>query len=172
MKLKVSDSRIQIIIFFLLIFSLVACGKDKVQPLKKGGKVPVFSAIDMEGNEFSLAGFAGRPVILRFWSTDCKFCRADTPVFNKYYEKYKEQGLMITYINTTQGRDAVQEFIKELEVVFPVIRDEQGKIAASYNVKLQPMTIVLSPEHTLLAAILGGVSEAALAELVGPYMVE
>ena len=169
MMLRVGESRIKIIIFLLVILSLVACGKDKPKAIKKGGKLPLFSAIDMEGKEFSLAKLAGRPVILRFWSTDCRFCRADTPVFNKYFEKHKEQGLMIAYINTAQGREEVQAFIKELEVVFPVIRDEEGRIAASYNVKLQPMTIFLSPEHTLLAAILGGVSEAELTELVGPY---
>ncbi|MBW2472432.1 MAG: TlpA family protein disulfide reductase, partial [Deltaproteobacteria bacterium] len=42
-------------------------------------------------------------------------------------------------------------------------------IARQYNVRVQPLTMVLSPEHKLLAALLGGVSEAELDELLGKY---
>ncbi len=45
-----------------------------------------------------------------------------------------------------------------------------GKLAKQYNIKVQPLTLVLSPDHKLLAALLGGVSEAELQELLGKYL--
>jgi len=150
---------------------LAGCG-NRVKPLRIGDKAPEFAALDMQGNQVSLADARGNPVILRFWSTDCKFCRADTPIFNRYFAAYKDKGLKVVYINVTQTEQEVKAFIEELGIIFPVIRDGGGKIARSFNIKAQPMTIILSPEHTLLAAILGGVSEAELKELIGRYLGE
>jgi hypothetical protein len=59
---------------------------------------------------------------------------------------------------------------EELQIRFPVIFDPEGKIAEQYNVKVQPLALVLSPEHKLLAALLGGVGEAELDELLARYL--
>ena len=64
----------------------------------------------------------------------------------------------------------MKNFARELDIRFPVIFDPEGKIAKQYNVRIQPLTLVLSPEHKLLAALLGGVSEAELDELLGKYL--
>ncbi len=157
-------------LFLLFFFLPISCSNDKPQPLKNGEKAPLFSAMDMNGKQFSLADLQGRPVIIRFWSTECKFCRIDTPVFNRYYQKFKKDGLMIVYINTSESEQAVRDFIKDLQVVFPVIYDSKGELARLFNVKIQPMTIILSPEHKLISGILGGVSEAALQEILGDYL--
>lgn len=161
--------KIKIAIFFALVL-LAACSGSGVKKLKVGDPVPVFSAEDIDGDLVSLSALKGNPVILRFWSTDCKYCRADTPVFNDYYNRYKDKGLRIYYINTSQSENEVRQFIADLAVVFPVILDSGGGIAKSYNVKIQPMTIIISPEQTMLAAILGGVSRAELDDLVAKYL--
>ena len=64
----------------------------------------------------------------------------------------------------------VKTFASELGIDFPVIYVPEGTIAKQYNVRVQPLTMVLSPEHKLLAALLGGVSEAELDELLGQYL--
>jgi len=75
------------------------------------------------------------------------------------------------YINNNGStRHAVENFIEELGVTFPVVYDPSGKLAKQYNIKVQPLTLVLSPQHKLLAALLGGVSEAELQELLGKYL--
>jgi peroxiredoxin len=118
----------------------------------------------------SLAGYQGQPVILRFWSTDCKFCRADTPIFNQYFEKYKEAGLRVVYVNRHSDEATVRQFVADLEIGFPVLIDKDGTISARYNIKVEPQTIIISPDHRILAAILGGVSEAELKSLLGGYL--
>lgn len=155
---------------FLLCFLLLSCGQQKPKALRTGDKVPDFSAVDMDGKNISLSALKGKPVIMRFWSTECKYCRADTPVFNTYYDRYKDQGLHIYYINTAQTSEQIKAFMKELQITFPVIKDVGLSIAKSYKIAIQPITIVLSPEHTLLAAIYGGVSGAEFNELLGPFL--
>ncbi len=150
-----------------LIVCLVGCGDaQQSQEIQIGGPAPGFSGVDLAGNAFALADFSDKPVIIRFWSTECKFCRADTPVFNKLYEKYHDKGLQIAYINTLSSLPQVEEFVADLAIIFPVLMDEGGVIAKKYQVKLVPQTIVIDKHHTIAAAILGGVSEEEIMELL------
>ena len=160
-------------LFFLctgLVF-LTACsgGGQSAKKLKIGDPAPAFAGTDLSGQPVSLAGYQGKPVILRFWSTDCKFCRADTPIFNQYFEKYRQAGLRVVYINRNSDEATVRQFVADLEIGFPVLLDKDGAISKQYNIRLEPQTIVLSPDHRILAAILGGVSEAELKGLLGDY---
>ncbi len=158
-------------LFCSVLCVLTACsgGDSAAKKLKIGDPAPDFSGTDLNGQPVSLAGYQGQPVILRFWSTDCKFCRADTPIFNQYFEKYKEAGLRVVYINRHSDEATVRKFVADLEIGFPVLIDKDGAISARYNIKIEPQTIIISPDHTILAAILGGVSEAELQNLLGGY---
>ena len=162
--------------FFLLPLALllvltVSCEQRRVSRLKVGDQAPAFELADLEGNLVSLAAYQGSPVVLRFWSTDCKYCRADTPVFNDYFTKYKVKGLKVVYINTLdRGGEEVRAFVEDLDIVFPVVLDRDGRVAASYNVRVVPQTIIMDPQHRIVAGILGGVSEAELQELLQPYL--
>ena len=154
---------------FLLLLN--SCSGEKKEAIRIGDTVTTFSAPDLNGKNISLNSLRGSPVILRFFLVDCPYCRADTPVFNEFYKDYRSKGLEIVYINNDAKNVAeVVDFTRELNIDFPVIYDPKGKIARQYNVRLQPLTLVLSPEQKLLGALLGGVSEAELKELLKQYL--
>ena len=159
--------------FFLCSLSLllVACpgGDQAAKRLKIGDSAPDFSGTDLNGQPVSLAAYKGKPVILRFWSTECKFCRADTPIFNSYFDKYKDAGLRVVYVNRHSDEATVRKFVEDLEIGFPVLVDSDGKIADRYNIKVEPQTIFISPDHKLMTAILGGVSEEELIKILGGF---
>ena len=163
-----------IIIMVALTACLVllnSCSGDSKKAIRVGNTLASFSGTDLEGKTFSLASHKGSPVILRFFLINCPYCKADTPVFNKFFDEYGKRNLSIVYINNNGANSKeVQSFVEELHVRFPVIYDPDGNIARQYNVKVQPLTLILSPEHKLLAALLGGVSEAELIELLRPYL--
>ncbi len=153
-----------------VILTLNSCSGGKSKPIRAGDTVPPFSGMDLENKTFNLSSHVGKPVIFRFFLIDCPYCKADTPIFNAFYKKYRSKGLEIVYINN-DGKNVgeVKTFAHELGIDFPVVYDPEGIIAKQYNVRVQPLTMVLSPEHKLLAALLGGVSEAELDELLGQY---
>lgn len=154
-------------VFFLALLLLVGCsGEEKGRTLKIGDPAPMFVGVDLEGNSFSLKDFSGEPVIIRFWDSDCKFCKADTPVFNDLHRNYADQGLHIAYINTLSDLEEVERFIADLRVEFPVLMDEGGVIAQMYHIRVVPQTIVLNRAHTIVGAISGGVSEDVIVDLL------
>lgn len=154
----------------LLLILLAGCGQGEAPRLQVGDTAPNFSLPDLSGENFDLGREAGRPVILRFFVPNCRYCRADTAIFNDYFTKYRDQGLRILYINTDRTGADLQTFVRELSIPFPVASDTDGKTAALYRVRVVPQTIVLDPAHRIVGAILGGVSAAELDELLQPYL--
>ncbi|MFW2365756.1 MAG: TlpA family protein disulfide reductase [Desulforhopalus sp.] len=158
---------------FLALF-LICTGcvqEEKVQVLQLGDTAPDFAAKDLEGNVAVLSNFAGSPIILRFFETGCRFCKADTPAFSKFYQKNKGKGLQLLYIGSFyESEEALQAFIDELGVDFPVAMDEGARLADLYAIRAYPQTLFISPEQKIVAAILGGVGEAELEEILGKYL--
>ncbi len=161
-----------LVLALVLVCLLASCSREENKTaLKVGDKAPDFTVTDLDGKVFSLSEYRGSPVVLRFFLTDCKFCRADTPVFNEYYARFHSKGLRVIYIDTLGINDQeLDSFRQELEIVFPVAPDKGGKVAAAYSVKALPQTVVLDPQHKIIAAILGGVSEPELKHLLSPYL--
>ncbi|MEW6593863.1 MAG: TlpA disulfide reductase family protein [Thermodesulfobacteriota bacterium] len=160
----------RLVAVFVLLFLAACSGGRQERPLKIGDQAPIFTARDLDGQTISLAAWRGKPVILRFWSTDCKYCRADTPIFNTYFDKYRERGLRVVYISRNPDEKTVRDFVADLGIRFPVVIDAKGELAALYHVKIDPQTIVIDPQQKIVAAILGGVSEAELQKLLGTYL--
>lgn len=156
----------------LLIFFVGSCSTEEVvKEIEIGDAAPNFALKDTNGKIVILSNFVNQPVVLRFFETDCRFCRADTPIINVYFEKYKDRGLQVFYVAAYhETKEKVLDFMETLDVPFPVILDKDAKLADSYNVLLYPQTIIITPEQKIKAIIPGGVGEAELDEMVGPYL--
>lgn len=158
---------------FLLLFLLLFLGcvqEEKSKPLQLGDTAPDFAVKDLDGKVTVLSSLHGSPVILRFFETNCRFCRADTPAFNKFYIEHKDQGLQVLYIGSFyENMENLQLFAKELGIVFPVAMDRNAELADLYDIRAYPQTVFIGPEQKILAAILGGVGEAELQEIMGKY---
>jgi len=160
------------ILLMVLVMIAAACQPGrKGGPLMAGDIAPDFAAKDIDGNIIVLSSLAGKPVVVRFWETNCRFCRADTPIFNSYFTKYRQRGLHVIYVSSFyEDVAAVKEFVDLLDVEFPVVMDEGAKLADLYNVKVYPQTFMIGPDRTILANIFGGVGEAEFQEIFGKYL--
>lgn len=161
-----------IILCCWLVLLLCSCSQEEVaEEITVGATAPDFCLKDTEGNIVILSNYEKQPIVLRFFETDCRFCRADTPIINVYFEKYKDKGLEVFYVAAFhEKKEAVTAFMQDLGVPFPVIIDKSGDLAESYNVLLYPQTIIIAPGRKIRAIVPGGVGEAELDELVGPYL--
>jgi nitrous oxide reductase accessory protein NosL/peroxiredoxin len=155
-----------LVAILIVLMALFACSRGE-NKLAVGDAGPDFLIEDLDGHAMRLSELHNRPVVLRFFVTDCKFCRADTGVFSDYYRKHQAQGLEVIYITTTVDRDKVRAFAKELQIPFPVAIDDNRKVSQAYNIKVEPQTVILGVDHRIKGAILGGVGEKELDEILG-----
>ncbi len=173
-KISISAQSIALLCIFGFLLGRLLLGCDREAPpknLQLGDSAPDFAAKDMDGNVIVLSNLRGGPVILRFFETNCRFCKADTPAFTEFYKKHQDKGLKILYIGSFYENDkSLRAFAKELGTIFPILLDNTAKFADLYGIRAYPQTLFLSPDHKILAALLGGVGEAELSEILGKYL--
>ena len=162
------------LLFFSFLICLGGCKQERTGgPLMAGDEAPDFMARDLEGDVIVLSNLEGKPVIVRFWETNCKFCKADTPLFNQYYGKYHDKGLSIVYVSAFyEQRPAVDEYIRQLGIEFQVVMDADARLADLFSVKIYPQTFMIGPDRRIIATLFGGVGEAEFEELLGEYLAE
>ena len=117
-----------------------------------------------------LSGLRGRPVVLDFWATWCGPCQVEAPIVNTIAHRYKDKGLAVVGVNTSDEDGLAAAFIRKKGLGFPVVYDENNTIAKQYGVTSLPTLIVVSKTGKIVAIRRGVTSDSALDELVRRYL--
>lgn len=79
---------------------------DELEQLKMGSPgatAHVFARKDINGEEFNLADYKGKYVLIDFWASWCVPCRKGNPHLKKVYNQYKKRGFEIVGISDDDG---------------------------------------------------------------------
>ncbi len=106
-----------------------------------------FTTRDAEGNTVRLSDHLGKKVILlNFWATTCQPCLAQFPHVNRIYASHKDKGFVVLAV-AMDGPDTVANvpaYAKRNSLAFPVLLDEDSRIATVYNPKKsEPYTVLI-----------------------------
>jgi peroxiredoxin len=140
----------------VLVVSLAACGGGQSEPATAaaatnpggaaGAVAPDFTGRDVAGKTFRLSDSRGKVVLLDFWSTVCEPCKAEFPHLRAMYDSQRARGLLVVGI-AMDGPETVADvpsFVKRFELDFPVVTDEDSRIASLYNPKKSmPMGVLV-----------------------------
>jgi len=121
-----------------------------------GSPAPDFHVSGLDGKQYSLAEFKGKPLLLDFWASWCGPCRKSLPALEKIYLEYKDQGLVILAINTTESRPVVESFLKKWPLAYPaVLSSEDSDIRQQYHVGAIPVFVLIGPDGRIAAHQIG-----------------
>ena len=131
---------------------------------QKGFLAPEFSLTTPGGEQFSLAQLRGKAVLVNLWATWCPPCQAEMPAIQKYYDAYKDQGLVVLGIDTTANDMPldVVPFVTKHHLTFPILLDETGEVAAKYNLRSLPSSFFINRDGTINEVVVGAMSEAQI----------
>lgn len=105
---------------------------------------PDFTLRDLKGNQVSLSGFRGQPVVLNFWATWCSPCRVEIPHLEALYTKYKDQGLVVIGMNVETDYMKVKHFA-ESRISYTVLLDGSTQ-SQGYDISGIPCTYYIDRE--------------------------
>jgi peroxiredoxin len=112
-----------------------------------GARAPDFSARTIDGSTFHLGAHVGkRTLLLDFWATFCQPCLAEFPHLRRLQAQYEPDGLLVVAISMDgpETLSDVPAFASRNQVTFPVVLDEDSRIAALYNPrKSAPLTVLI-----------------------------
>jgi peroxiredoxin len=113
-----------------------------------GGTVaPDFTARDVDGKTFRLSDHVGREVVLLdFWATYCEPCKAEFPHLRAMYDENKSRGLLVVGVamDGPESLADVPAFVRRYGIDFPVVLDDDSRIASLYDPKKSmPLSVLV-----------------------------
>lgn len=124
-----------------------------------GAAASDFTARDIEGKTIRLSEHLGKDVVLiNFCATWCEPCVAEFPHLRKLYETNKAKGFIILAV-AMDGPETVANvpaFARRNQIGFPMLMDEDSRIASLYNPKKSAPLSVLIDKTGRVSAIREG----------------
>lgn len=154
---------------------------ERVQKMKKlapGVPAPDIVLPDVKGNTRRLSDLKGKYVLIDFWASWCKPCRAENPNVVRLYKKYNSKGFEIFSVSLDglpqqpNPKELWLQAIKEDGLIWPNhVSDLQGwnsPVVAIYEIQGIPFTVLVGPDGNIIAKNLRGKSlEDKLKEIFG-----
>lgn len=127
---------------------------DELFPAGKiGEKVKDFKVGD---SSFADLCKGKKVVILDFWASWCRPCRAEIPNLKAIYNKHKDNGFDIVSISIDDDESAWQKALEKEQLPWNNYRDADDAIAKLYKVSSVPTMYVVDGDMTLLGDNLRG----------------
>lgn len=188
--MRLHEIRFTAVLLFawFLLSGGIACGEEKamtplsggipmiegIKMLEVGAQAPDFSIKDTDGVPFHYAEEKGKSSFLMvFWSIFCEPCRAEMPIIQKLYEKYKGNGLNVVSIALDGDplKSSIVGFVKQEGYTFRTLIDELDakemfKVADPYGVAGTPTVYLLDRTGKVRMAKAGRMMEEELEKAI------
>jgi peroxiredoxin len=134
--------KLSLFVSLLFAFNIVLLA-NQVYATEEKLPAPDFTLKDISGRDVSLSSFKGKVVLINFWGTFCVPCRKEMPSIETLYKTYKDKGFVVLAVSEDKSISNVKEFIKEYRLTFPVILDDDKKVAKQYKVSVLPVSFLI-----------------------------
>jgi peroxiredoxin len=139
----------------------------KVEP---GQPAPDFTMNDTTGKAFQLSSLKGSFVLVDFWASWCRPCRAENPNVVAAFNKFKGKGFTVLGVSLDSEREKWLKAIATDHLTWNHVSDLAGwknQAAQLYGVMSIPGNFLLDKEGKIVAANLRGEAlEQKLTELL------
>ena len=116
-----------------------------------------FKEQDANGRNHRLSHYVGKGkwVLVDFWASWCRPCRAEIPNIANVYKKYGKEIVVIS-LNVWDKNDARVKAIKDLKMDWVQLTDEEGDATKKYGIEGIPHIMLIGADGIILNRDLRG----------------
>ena len=152
--------------WYLFGFVLVVLGSCVEKPSQeKVITAADFRLVDTDSTYRQLSDFKSKIIMIHFWADWCPHCRQEFPELQKVYDELKSKGFLIVGINSGQSFDHAIGIQQEFNLTFPMLVDEQAKVAEEYKVVGLPTSFFINEQGKIVATEVGWVKVDKVKEI-------
>jgi peroxiredoxin len=118
-----------------------------------------FSLPSTDGQLLRLSDYRGSRVILAFCATWGRLCQSQLPTLARLA---RESGVVVLAIFSGEAPHAVEDYVTEHDITFPVLNDADSEIKRRYDVTCLPMTFYIDEQGHVADFHRGEVDEDTL----------
>lgn len=134
---------------------------------EKGKPAPDFEISFPDGTKLRLSDLKGKPVLVNFWATWCKFCEREMPAIQTAYDKYKALGFVVIAIDSKESNSTVAKFISDRNLAFTVAIDPTDAVFRKYRGGGWPHSVFVDKQGIVSEMYTGQLSAAQLEQFIG-----
>ncbi len=117
---------------------------------------PDFAVIDLHGQAVRLSALRGKVVLLNLWTTWCPPCREEMPSLERLWGRLHDRDFRLLAVSEDEeGKRAVDPFVREMGLTFPVLVDPEHQVGDRYEVTGYPETFLIDRGGRVIEHIVG-----------------
>jgi len=116
---------------------------------------------DLEGNAVDIKDYLGKPLLINYWATWCKFCLKDLPIVNEFAQSSNNQTVVLL---SDEPVEKIKQFKNKKG--YDLIYLKSDKKLTQYGIRQRPAFGYFSSAGKHLETINGSVDLAILEEMV------
>ncbi len=154
----------------LLLAGCGGSGPGMSEGITEGHRAPDFRLEALDGSQVSLGEHEGQVVLINFWATWCDPCRDEIPDLEAVYEARRDDGFAVLGVNSHETRGAIEPFVSGMGVSYPILIDENGRVAKTYRPVGLPMSVLVDQEGIIQVRHLGLLTADQLQQYLADLM--
>ena len=124
------------------------------------------SQTSLSAEDFKLASYSGKVVLVDFWASWCGSCKKSLPWLNALQKKYGKDGFQVVTINLDHQRENAERALGEAGADLFVVYDEKGTMPEKFGVTAMPSSYLIDKNGKIVSVTHGFSAEEASA-LIG-----
>jgi peroxiredoxin len=152
---KIKAVKVSVLIVIVGAVALFIWRQHQPQPLAIGDEAPEFSVPAMPSGSLDLNSYRGQVVVVNLWATWCPPCVEETPSLVQFAEKMKEHGVVVLGISVDEDPKALQDFVQQNHIAYPVGRDPDRSLSARFGTVQFPETYIFDRRGKLAEKVIG-----------------
>lgn len=120
----------------------------------RGNTEPLaINLLDAHGELFNKSNFNNRVTVVNFWATWCPPCVEEIPSLNRLKQKMEGKPFDLISINYAEDKQVILDFLKDVDVDYPVLMDQNGNFAKKWNVITYPSTFLIDKNGKIIYGV-------------------
>jgi thioredoxin-dependent peroxiredoxin len=133
-------------------------------PYKTGDTVKDFKLADVKGNNVSFSDFAGKTIVIFFYTKDTATGESVPAIEKEIAEGQKEHGVMVLGITTDDAASA-KALVEKHAITFPVLVDKDKEVTKAFGASKTPYCAIVNPKGKLVHTQANADAKSLIAKL-------
>ena len=106
----------------------------------------VLNLPDLDGQQRTLDEFAGKVLVVNFWTSWCPPCIEEMPSIQRLANEMRGHPFAVLGVNVAEAERRVRNTARRLKLDFPTLLDRDGAVFKRWGGNVYPTTYVLDGE--------------------------